>query len=88
MVDVGLTENIGDSGLKFEIWYRRWKKGKAGESFILTVGDDRAIMFLIKFMFSVCKNFRDRLRILLLISSEFWRRFLIHLHGFFMMTHV
>ena len=48
MVDVGLTENIGDSGLKFEIWYRRWKKGKAGESFILTVGDDRAIMFLIK----------------------------------------
>ena len=55
MVDVGLTENIGDSGLKFEIWYRRWKKGKAGESFILTVRDSRAVMSHIKFMFSVCK---------------------------------
>ena len=44
MVDVGLTENIGDSGLKFEIWYRRWKKGKAGESFILTVRNDGAIV--------------------------------------------
>jgi len=35
MVDVGLTENIGDSGLKFEVWYRRWKKGRAAEAFIV-----------------------------------------------------
>lgn len=35
MVDIGLTENIGDSGLRFEVWYRRWKKGRAGETFVL-----------------------------------------------------
>uniref|UniRef100_A0A069DN39 Puratrophin protein n=1 Tax=Clytia hemisphaerica TaxID=252671 RepID=A0A069DN39_9CNID len=35
MVDLGLTENIGESGLRFEVWYRRWKKGKATESYIL-----------------------------------------------------
>ena len=34
MVDVGLTENIGESGIKFEVWYRRWKKGKS-EAYVL-----------------------------------------------------
>jgi len=33
--DVGLTENIGDKGLRFEIWYRRWRKSKKAESYIL-----------------------------------------------------
>lgn len=27
MTDIGLTENIGDSGLKFQIWYRKMRSG-------------------------------------------------------------
>ncbi|XP_065671582.1 puratrophin-1 isoform X5 [Hydra vulgaris] len=34
-VDLGLTANIGDSGLKFEVWYRRWKKGRTSDAYIL-----------------------------------------------------
>lgn len=40
MVDVGLTENIGESGTRFEIWYRRWKKGKSTEAYILQATSD------------------------------------------------
>ena len=40
MVDVGLTENIGESGTKFEIWYRRWKKGKSTEAYVLQATSD------------------------------------------------
>jgi len=40
MVDVGLTENIGDSGTKFEIWYRRWKKGKSTETYVLQANSE------------------------------------------------
>lgn len=32
--DVGLTESVGESGLKFELWFRR---RKAGETYILQV---------------------------------------------------
>lgn len=32
--DLGLTENIGDSGLKFELWFRR---RKPDETFVLQV---------------------------------------------------
>eukprot|EP00794_Sanderia_malayensis_P018860 gene18860-20760_t len=33
--DIGLTENIGDTGLKFELWYRRWRKSRKTESYVL-----------------------------------------------------
>lgn len=32
--DLGLTENVGDSGLKFELWFRR---RKPEDTFILQV---------------------------------------------------
>jgi len=32
--DLGLTENIGDSGLKFELWFRR---RKPEDTFVLQV---------------------------------------------------
>ncbi|XP_065065061.1 puratrophin-1-like isoform X2 [Rhopilema esculentum] len=35
ITDVGLTENIGEKGLRFEVWYRRWRKSKKTESYIL-----------------------------------------------------
>ena len=35
MADLGLTENIGETGLKFEVWYRRWKKGNQNEAYVL-----------------------------------------------------
>ena len=29
MSDIGLTENYGESGYKFEIWFRRIKSGES-----------------------------------------------------------
>ena len=33
--DIGLTETVGDSGLEFELWFRRRKK--SSETFVLQV---------------------------------------------------
>ncbi|XP_045703654.1 pleckstrin homology domain-containing family G member 4B [Phyllostomus hastatus] len=33
MAEIGMTETVGDSGVKFEIWFRRWRKSQ--ESYIL-----------------------------------------------------
>jgi len=33
--EIGLTENIGDSGFKFEIWFRRRKPQASQDTFVL-----------------------------------------------------
>ena len=33
MAEIGMTETVGDSGVKFEIWFCRWRKSQ--ESYIL-----------------------------------------------------
>lgn len=40
--DLGLTENIGDSGLKFELWFRR---RKPEDTFVLQVSGLNLILF-------------------------------------------
>lgn len=39
--DLGLTENVGDSGLKFELWFRR---RKPEDTFILQVSSSNRLI--------------------------------------------
>ena len=41
--DLGLTENIGDSGLKFELWFRR---RKPEDTFVLQVSGSTLVTAL------------------------------------------